>query len=155
MKETLLVVDDEQDLLLLLKRSLEPDLNCTVDTALSGKEAIRIVQERPVDLVLADIKMPDMDGLELLKQVRQEYPWLTVVLMTAYGCIELAVQAIKAGAYDFITKPFDHDSLVLTLRKALERSRLLRENLRLQRCVQDESAFQNLVGSKSRHAASL
>ncbi len=147
MKETLLVVDDEPDLLLLLKRSLEPDLNCTVDTALSGKEAIRIVQERPVDLVLADIKMPDMDGVELLKQVRQEYPWLTVVLMTAYGCIELAVQAIKAGAYDFITKPFDHDSLVLTLRKALERSRLLRENLRLQRCVQDESAFQNLVGA--------
>jgi DNA-binding NtrC family response regulator len=147
MKETLLVVDDEQDLLLLLKRSLEPDLNCTVDTALSGKEAIRIVQERPIDLVLADIRMPDMDGVELLKQVRQEYPWLTVVLMTAYGCIELAVQAIKAGAYDFITKPFDHDSLVLTLRKALERSRLLRENLRLQRCVQDDSAFQNLVGA--------
>lgn len=99
--------------------------------------------------MLADIKMPEMDGLELLKQLRQEYPWLTVVLMTAYGCIELAVEAIKAGAYDFITKPFDHDSLVLTLRKALERSRLLRENLRLPRCVQDESAFQNLVG-KSR-----
>jgi len=99
--------------------------------------------------VLADIKMPEMDGLELLKQLRQEYPWLTVVLMTAYGCIELAVEAIKTGAYDFITKPFDHDSLVLTLRKALERSRLLRENLRLPRCVQDESAFQNLVG-KSR-----
>lgn len=99
--------------------------------------------------MLADIKMPEMDGLELLKQLRQEYPWLTVVLMTAYGCIELAVEAIKTGAYDFITKPFDHDSLVLTLRKALERSRLLRENLRLPRCVQDESAFQNLVG-KSR-----
>lgn len=99
--------------------------------------------------MLADIKMPEMDGLELLKQLRQEYPWLTVVLMTAYGCIELAVEAIKAGAYDFVTKPFDHDSLVLTLRKALERSRLLRENLRLPRCVQDESAFQNLVG-KSR-----
>jgi len=149
MKETLLIIDDEEDLLLLLKRSLEPDLDCTVMTALSGREAIRLVQEQPVDLVLADIKMPEMDGLELLKQLRQEYPWLTVVLMTAYGCIELAVEAIKAGAYDFVTKPFDHDSLVLTLRKALERSRLLRENLRLQRCVQDESAFQNLVG-KSR-----
>lgn len=146
MKETLLAVDDEQDLLLLLKRTLEPELDCTVETALSGRAAIDLVRERPVDLVLADIKMPDMDGLELLKQFRQEYPWLTVVLMTAYGCIELAVEAIKAGAYDFITKPFDHDNLVLTLRKALERSHLLRENLRLQRCVQDESAFQNLVG---------
>ena len=146
MKETLLVVDDEQDMLQLLKRSLEPDLNCTVATALSGEEAIRIVQAQPLDLVLADIKMPDMDGLELLGRIRQEQPWLTVVLMTAHGCIELAVQAIKAGAYDFITKPFDHDGLVLTLTKALERSRLLRENLRLQRCVQDDSAFQNLVG---------
>ena len=146
MKETLLVVDDEQDMLQLLKRSLEPDLNCTVATALSGEEAIRILQAQPIDLVLADIKMPDMDGLELLGRIRREHPWLTVVLMTAHGCIELAVQAIKAGAYDFITKPFDHDSLVLTLTKALERSRLLRENLRLQRCVQDESAFANLVG---------
>ena len=146
MKETLLVVDDELDMLQLLKRTLEPDLGCRVETALSGEEAVRIVQEQPIDLILADIKMPDMDGLELLKRVRLEYPWLTVVLMTAYGCIELAVQAIKAGAYDFITKPFDHDGLVLTLSKALERSRLLRENLRLQRRVQDEAAFQNLVG---------
>jgi DNA-binding NtrC family response regulator len=146
MKETLLAVDDEKDLLQLLKRSLEPDLDCNVETALSGEEAIRIVRERHVDLLLADIRMPDMDGLELLEQVRRQEPWLTVVLMTAYGCIELAVQAIKAGAYDFITKPFDHDSLVLTLKKALERSRLLRENLHLQRYVQDASAFQNLVG---------
>jgi DNA-binding NtrC family response regulator len=146
MRETLLVVDDEQDMLQLLKRTLEPDLGCRVETTLSGEEAVHIVQEQPIDLILADIKMPDMDGLELLKRVRQEYPWLTVVLMTAYGRIELAVQAIKAGAYDFITKPFDHDGLVLTLSKALERSRLLRENLRLQRCVQEESAFQNLVG---------
>jgi DNA-binding NtrC family response regulator len=149
MRETLLAVDDERDLLQLLKRSLEPELDCHVETALSGKEAIRILHERDIDLVLADIKMPDMDGLELLRQVRREQSWLTVVLMTAYGCIELAVQAIKAGAYDFITKPFDHDRLVLTLRKALERSRLLRENLRLQRYAQDTSAFQNLVG-KSR-----
>jgi len=146
MKETLLVVDDEQDLLQLLRRSLEPDLSCDVATALSGEEAIRIVQDSQIDLVLADIKMPDMDGLELLGRIREEQPWLTVVLMTAYGCIELAVEAIKAGAYDFIAKPFDHDSLVLTLRKALERSSLLRENLRLQRHVQEESAFQNLVG---------
>ena len=64
-----------------------------------------------------------------------------MVMMTAYGCIELAVQAIKAGAYDFITKPFDHDGLVLTLSKALERSRLLRENLRLQRRVQEKRPF--------------
>ncbi len=146
MKETLLVVDDEQDMLQLLKRTLEPDLGCTVETAMSGEEAVRMVQERPINLILADIKMPDMDGLELLNHVRREHPWLTVVLMTAYGRIELAVQAIKAGAYDFITKPFDHDGLVLTLSKALERSRLLRENLRLQRWVQEESAFQNLVG---------
>ena len=150
MKEMLLVVDDEQDLLQLLKRSLETEFDCHVETALSGEAALQFLQQSHVDLVLSDIRMPDMDGIELLGKIRAEHPWLTVVMMTAYGCIELAVQAIKSGAYDFITKPFDHDSLVLTLNKALERSRLLRENLRLQRHVQHHDAFQNLVGKSRR-----
>jgi DNA-binding NtrC family response regulator len=146
MKDTLLVVDDEKDLLQLLKRSLEPDLDCRVQTALSGEAALRSLEANPVDLVLADIKLTGMNGLELLDKIREAHPWLTVVMMTAHGCIELAVQAIKAGAYDFVTKPFDHDGLVLTLSKALERSRLLRENLQLQRHVQNQEAFQSLVG---------
>lgn len=147
MKEIILVVDDEHDMLQLLKRSLEPDLGCEILTAASGEEALERLAERPVDLALLDIKMPGMDGMELLARLRQAQPWLTVVMMTAHGCIEVAVQAIRAGAYDFVTKPFDHEALVLTLSKALERSRLLRENLKLQRCAREGEAFQNLVGS--------
>ena len=146
MKEILLIVDDEQDMLQLLKRSLEPDLDCKVMTAASGEEALERLSETAPDLALIDIKMPGMDGMELLMRLRKAQPWLTVVMMTAHGCIEIAVQAIKAGAYDFVTKPFDHEALVLTLSKALERSRLLRENLKLQRCAREGEAFQNLVG---------
>ncbi len=146
MKETLLIVDDEADMLQLLKRSVGPDLNCQVETALSGAEALEILQHLPSDLVIADIKMPGMDGMELLARIRQQHPWLTVVMMTAHGCIELAVEAIKSGAYDFITKPFDLEGLELTVRKALERSRLLRENLRLQQQERRHEVFQNLVG---------
>ena len=146
MKEILLIVDDEQDMLQLLKRSLEPDLDCKVMTAASGEEALERLSETAPDLALIDIKMPGMDGMELLMRLRKNQPWLTVVMMTAHGCIEIAVQAIKAGAYDFVTKPFDHEALVLTLNKALERSRLLRENLKLQRCAREGEAFQNLVG---------
>lgn len=149
MKDVILVVDDELDMLQLLKRSLEPDLGCRILTASSGVEALELLSETSLDLALLDIKMPGMDGLELLAQLRQVQPWLTVVMMTAHGCIEIAVQAIKTGAYDFVTKPFDHDALVLTLGKALERSRLLRENLKLQRCAREGEAFQNLVGRSS------
>jgi DNA-binding NtrC family response regulator len=150
MKEIILVVDDAPDMLQLLKRSLEPALNCEVKTAHSGEEALRLLEQEPADLALIDMKMPGMDGMELLFQLRRKHPWLTVVMMTAHGCIELAVEAIKSGAYDFITKPFDHDALVLNLGKALERSRLLRENLKLQRHVQLHEAFQNLVGRSAK-----
>jgi DNA-binding NtrC family response regulator len=145
-KETLLIVDDEEDMLQLLKRSLEPDLSCEVKTASSAADALLILEQEPIDLALLDIKMPGMDGMELLDHIRNNHPWLTVVMMTAHGCIEIAVQAIKMGAYDFITKPFDHEALVLSLTKALERSRLLRENRQLQRHVQQHELFQNLIG---------
>jgi DNA-binding NtrC family response regulator len=149
-KEVVLVVDDEEDMLRLLKRTLEPELDCRVVTASSAESALQMLGEQPPDLALFDMKMPRMDGMELLEHARRLHPWLTVVIMTAHGCIELAVQAIKMGAYDFITKPFDHETLVLNLNKALERSRLLRENLRLQREGSCRDAFQSLVGRSSR-----
>lgn len=150
MKETILVVDDAPDMLQLLERSLEPELQCEVKTARSGVEALSLLEQEPADLALIDMKMPGMSGMELLEELRRRHPWLTVVMMTAHGCIELAVEAIKSGAYDFITKPFDHDALVLNLRKALERSRLLRENLNLQRRANLKDAFQNLVGRSAK-----
>ncbi len=148
MAEPLLIVDDEKDMLQLLKRSLEPVLDCPVQLASSGEEAWEMITRKPPGLLLADIKMPGMDGLTLLERVKKVYPDLTVVMMTAYGSIESAVEAMKNGAYDFITKPFDHDALVIRLEKALERNALLKENLRLKKeCTQDSPhVFQGMAG---------
>jgi len=149
MRKSILIVDDEPDMLNLLKRSLEPDLNCRVDTATSSNIALELLEKNTFDLVLADIKMPERDGLELLELIKKNSPNLTVVMMTAYGHIEMAVEAMKRGAYDFITKPFDHEALVLRIEKALERSSLLKENIRLQQVCADD-VFQDLVGKSSR-----
>ena len=118
-KRSILIVDDERDLLQLLKRSLEPDLDCRIQTAPNGGAALKYLGADTFDLVLADIKMPGMNGLELLEHIKRDTPDLTVVMMTAHGDIEMAVQAMKSGAYDFITKPFDHEALLLRLEKAL------------------------------------
>ena len=149
MQDTLLIVDDELDMLQLLQRSLEPELKCRVETASSGAAALDKIARQRFDLVLADIKMPGMDGLALLELIKHQSPEMTVVMMTAYGHIDMAVKAMKCGAYDFITKPFEHDALVLRLEKALERSRLIKENLLLQQTCGSEAMFQEMVG-KSR-----
>ena len=147
MAQNLLIVDDEPDMLTLLKRSLEPDLGCQVDTASSGEAALEMLRATDYDLVLADIKMPGISGLEVLEQVKADRgEEVTVVMMTAYGHIEMAVEAMKRGAYDFVTKPFDHDALVMRLEKAFERSRLLKENLRLHHECHSTEMFQELVG---------
>lgn len=147
LKARLLILDDEEDMLRLLKRTLSTDLGCRVDTASDPYQALALLDRDRFDVVLADIRMPAMDGMEFLERIRQNYRDLTVVMMTAYGTIDLAVQAIKKGAYDFITKPFEHDKLVHLLEKALERSRLVRENLFLQKKIKERERFQEMVGS--------
>jgi len=142
----ILVVDDEQDMLILLKRSLEPELGCEVETAASCESALKKFSGSHFDIVLADIKMPGMNGLELLELIRRDKKDQTVIMMTAFGHIDMAVKAMKSGAYDFITKPFEHDTLVVRLEKALERTRLLNENIRLTNECLDAEPFQNLVG---------
>ena len=149
MLSSILIVDDEQDMLQLLKRSLKPDLNCRIETADSGEKALAMLAGDRFDLVLADIKMPGMGGLELLERIKRTYPELTVVMMTAYGTVDTAVQAMRDGAHDFVTKPFDHESLVVRLEKALERSSLLKENIRLQQECRQGAAFQDIVGNSA------
>lgn len=145
-RSKLLILDDEEDMLRLLKRSLQPEFPCEVITARNGVEALALLDAESFDVVLADVRMPGMDGMEFLNQVKTKYSWLTVVLMTAYGSIDLAVQAIKQGAYDFITKPFEHENLVRLLSNALERSRLVRENLMLQRRIPKGEGFREIIG---------
>ncbi|MEJ2097243.1 MAG: sigma-54 dependent transcriptional regulator [Deltaproteobacteria bacterium] len=147
MQKSILIVDDERDMLQLLKRSLEPDLKCRIATARSGKDALKMISEQAFDLVLADIKMPEMDGLELLELIKRDHPHMTVVMMTAFGGVETAVEAMRNGAYDFISKPFDHETILVRLEKALERSSLIQENYRLQLECQDRQVFHKLVGN--------
>lgn len=143
----ILVVDDEPDMLQAMERILPrefADLEVVVrDRATAGLEVIR---QPGADVLLCDIRMPEMDGLELLAAAKEIDPWLTVVMMTAYGGIETAVKAVKSGAYDFITKPFEIPDLVRVLHKALERSRLLRENLNLRRHQPEQAGFAGMIG---------
>ncbi|MBW2471488.1 MAG: sigma-54-dependent Fis family transcriptional regulator, partial [Deltaproteobacteria bacterium] len=121
---------------------------CDIQTAQSAKEALGVLAGQSFDLVLADIKMPEIDGFELLELLKRDHPQITVVMMTAYGGIDMAVKAMRKGAYDFITKPFDHETMVVRLDKALERSSLIQENYRLQmECQDSRDVFQELVGN--------
>lgn len=149
MERSILVVDDEIDMLMLLKRSLSADLRSRVETASTGETALQLLSHQPFDLVLADIRMPGMGGLELLELIKRENPDQTVVMMTAYGRIETAVECMRSGAFDFITKPFDHETMIVRLEKALERSLLLKENIRLQQACGQDSTLQDLVGKSA------
>jgi DNA-binding NtrC family response regulator len=142
----LLIIDDEIDMLRLLERSLSEELQCDVETATKATEALQMLQRNDHDVVLADIRMPGMDGMEFLAHALGKKPHLTIVMMTAYGSIDLAVQSIKLGAYDFISKPFEHEKLTHLLKKALERSRLVRENLVLQDRIKEHESFHEIVG---------
>ncbi len=142
----LLIVDDEPDMLRLLTRSVGQDLDCEVAAAGSGQEALALFEAESFDLALLDIRMPGMDGLQLLEALQARQPGFTVVMMTAFGAIEVAVSAIRKGAYDFITKPFDHDDLIHHLHNALERGRLIGENRRLKAQARETDVFHGLVG---------
>ncbi|MBL0699506.1 MAG: response regulator, partial [Desulfosarcina sp.] len=115
MKFKILVVDDEKDMRILLKRSLEKELNSKVESAPNGETALELVKRKPFDLALVDIRMPGMGGIELLERIKKIDSGLTVVMMTAYGAIEIAVESIKKGAYDFIKKPFEYEDIIRIL----------------------------------------
>ena len=146
-QERILIVDDEEDMLEGLRRIFNQHLSAVeVTTTSRARQALRLVRQVPVDLVLLDIRMPEMDGFELLESLRKEDPWLTVIMMTAYGSIEIAVEAMQRGAYDFITKPFNKEPLLRAVHQGLERNRLIRENRHLRLKVADTAGFAGLVG---------
>jgi two-component system response regulator HydG len=122
-----LIVDDKE----MMRDSVGTTLSRkghTVTTATGGKEALEKISRRPPDAVVTDLQMPEMDGLELLAEIRRVDEQLPVVFMTAYGTVDTAVEAMKNGAYDYITKPFSGDELIVAIERAIEHRRLLREN---------------------------
>jgi two-component system nitrogen regulation response regulator NtrX len=140
--ESILIVDDEPGILNTLTRILE-DEGYQVGVAKSGSEALKAIRTEPPDLVLLDIWMPEMDGLETLKRAREQSPNLLVMMMSGHGSIETAVKAIKLGAYDYIEKPLSLENVTLRIQHALDQRRLKEENLSLRTKV--EARFE-LVG---------
>ena len=126
----ILVVDDEESNLKVLRLMLER-ADYEVFSAASGPEALEVLRAHQPELVLSDLRMPGMDGLELLRAARTVAPGTEVVLMTAYGTVEIAVEAMREGAYDFVTKPLDRTDVLKSLSKAREKAQLLAENRRL------------------------
>ena len=147
MTDRILIAEDETDLLYGLGRTIQMEIDCEILLAANGRAALEMIKQQPVDLLLTDIRMPDMDGMELLRHTRAVDPYITVVIMTAYGSIEQAVAAIKGGAYDFVTKPFEEPQILHVLTKGLERNRLIRENQRLQKQVAGAKSFHDIIGT--------
>ena len=146
MKGTILVVDDERSIQVGLRGLLAKEGH-EVITAGSGEEALRLLNSHAFDLVLTDLRMPGLDGLSLLKRVKERHPDACVIMMTAYGSEKVAVEAMKAGAHDYIVKPFDNEEVKVLVRQALEQTALRREVRLLHQRLDAAFRFDNILGT--------
>ncbi len=147
--KTVLIVDDEPNYLVVLSELLKEE-GFEIFTAERGEEALKTVRETDLDLVITDMRMPGMDGIELLKAIKSENQDLPVIMATAFGEVDKAVAAMQAGAYNYLTKPFNNDELVLNAKKAVEHYSILRENLRLRGEMRSRYGFANMVGKNKK-----
>ncbi len=145
-KGKILVIDDEDIVLISCRRALTPE-GYEVKTAKNGADGLRMLEAEPFDLALVDIKMPDIDGIEVLRRIKEGWPETEVIMITGYGTVSTAVIAMKLGAFDYIEKPFRPDELILLVSKALERKRLFLENLRLRSELTEHYKLENIVGT--------
>ncbi len=141
----ILVIDDDDSFRSVLQYNLS-QAGYEVEIAVGGREGLQQMKQAPFDAVITDIKMPGMDGLEVLGRVKKEYPDIVVIMITAHGSIEMAVEAMRQGAYDYITKPLNRDALLLTLEKALRYRALREENLRLREEREERWKAGRIVG---------
>lgn len=148
-RERILVVDDDASLRRVIEFSLA-ETGYQVQTAASGEEGLALFEKQPADAVVTDITMPGMSGLDVLRKLQERAPGLPVIIITAYGTIESAVEAMKQGAYDYITKPFNRDELRLILERALKLRRLESENTRLREEVIGKYRFDGIIGTSER-----
>jgi two-component system response regulator PilR (NtrC family) len=140
-----LIVDDEKSMREFLSIVLNKE-GYTVTVASHGPEALSLIDKEIYDLVISDIKMPGLSGLDLLKAVKAVSPSTVVLMMTAFASTETAVEAMREGAYDYLTKPFKIDEVKLLVKNALERKQLQDENTRLKQVVHDRASFEQIVG---------
>ncbi|NUN24699.1 MAG: sigma-54-dependent Fis family transcriptional regulator, partial [Candidatus Jettenia caeni] len=145
MKSRVLVVDDEK----LIRISLEDKLvkeGYKVTSLPNAIEGLKILQSTSFDAVITDLRLPKMDGIDFLREVKKAYPDIVVILMTAYGSIENAVIAMKEGAYDYVTKPFSLEELIIKLQKALRHKNMIAENTLLKQQVLSQYGYDNIIG---------
>jgi DNA-binding NtrC family response regulator len=147
--ETILVIEDKESMAEMLKETLESE-GYGVISARDGVEGIRYLKEGKIDLVLTDLKLPKKGGIDILKASREENPLIPVIVMTAYGSVEAAVAAMKEGAFDFITKPFDTDHLLMLIKRAIETQRLHTENILLKEEFASKLGFPRIVGKSEK-----
>lgn len=148
-KDHIMVVDDERNTRLLIESILLKTRKYQVTQAANGEACLKKLNESPVDLVVMDIQMPGMDGIQTLRKIKSKFSHLPVIIMTAHGTVERAVESMRAGAYDFITKPFQGERLRVTVKNALEARALETEVKNLRSELEGRHEFENIVG-KSR-----
>jgi DNA-binding NtrC family response regulator len=146
---SILIVDDKDSLRDMLAKTLSME-GYEVETAADGHDALRLADTRRFDVVLTDLKLPTMDGIEVLSRIKAMDPSQEVIMMTAFGTIETAVHAMKLGAYDFLTKPFDTEHLTLLLNRALESQRLAAENVLLREELSLRLGSTEIIGTSAR-----
>ncbi|MGD8724611.1 MAG: sigma-54 dependent transcriptional regulator, partial [Desulfobacterales bacterium] len=147
--ETILIVDDEKNYLTILSALLEEE-GYEVLCASGGQEAFEIHKTSDLDLILTDMKMPGMDGIELLEKIKANDPDLPVLMMTAYGTVDKAVEAMQKGAYTYILKPFDNERLIIYVKKAIATYQVVKENRRLRDAVESQFRFDNIIGKSKK-----
>lgn len=140
-----LLVDDEARILDSFKKGLE-SIGWEVTPVNSGGEALRVLETSAPDVVITDLVMPDMDGLSLLSSIKKRLPAMPVIIFTGHGTVETAVRAMKEGAFDYITKPFNLDEVDMILSRALEHTRILAENMALKNQIKKSFSFENIIG---------
>ncbi len=144
-KSVILLVDDQDSIRFFLEKTLTQE-GYEAHTAKNGLDAVELTQQVIPDLILLDLKLPDIDGIEVLNRVKAIFPEICVVMITAFGDIETAVQAMKEGAFDFVTKPINLDQLLIIVKKGLETRRLSREVLQLKRQMEVGEGFEYILG---------
>ncbi len=145
MSARILIVDDEEIVIRSCLRILAGD-EFQVESVQDGREALKKIEENPYDVVILDIMMPNIDGLEVLRRVKETHPNVDVIMITGLSQVDTAVQAMKLGAFDYISKPFEPDELKLVVFRALERRLLLQENFTLRSEVSSKYRFENIIG---------
>jgi two-component system response regulator AtoC len=143
-KPRILAIDDEQDMTLLYKNILKNDYKLI--TASSGQEALKMINNENFDLILLDIMMPEMNGIEVLRKIKEQDPALDVIMITASKDVRPAIESLKLGAFDYLIKPFEIEDMKSTINKALERKEILLENLYLKQTLDERASYGELIG---------